>query len=50
LTPEKDDLYVSKNEFYGHMLKIERRLSRLEIIFYINIFITLVTLLRILLG
>lgn len=42
--------YVSKDEFYEHMLKIERRLSRLEIIFSINLIITIVTLLKTLLG
>jgi hypothetical protein len=46
----KEDPYITKNEFYNHMLRVERRLSRLEIIFYINLFITLVTLLKILLG
>ena len=46
----KDDPYITKNEFYQHMLKVERRLSRLEIIFYINLFVTLVTLLKMLLG
>jgi hypothetical protein len=46
----KEDPYITKNEFYNHMLRVERRLSRLEIIFYINLFITLVTLLKTLLG
>jgi hypothetical protein len=47
---KEDDPYITKNEFYNHMLKVERRLSRLEIIFYVNLFITLVTLLKTLLG
>jgi hypothetical protein len=38
--------YMTKNEFYDHMIKIERRLSRLEIIFYINIIVTMVTLIK----
>jgi hypothetical protein len=47
---KEDDPYITKNEFYHHMLKVERRLSRLEIIFYINLLVTLVTLLKTLLG
>jgi hypothetical protein len=47
---DDDNQYVMKNEFYHHMLKVERRLSRLEVIFYINLFITLVTLLKTLIG
>jgi hypothetical protein len=43
------DEYMTKNEFYDHMIKIERRLSRLEIIFYINIIVTMVTLIKTLL-
>jgi hypothetical protein len=47
---EKDaDDYVTVAEFYRQMLKLERRISRLEIIFYINLFLTLATLLRTLL-
>ncbi|MEM2292204.1 MAG: hypothetical protein QXI11_02060 [Thermoproteota archaeon] len=41
--------YVSKNEFYSHLLKIERRLSRLEIIFTINLIVTIVTLIKLIL-
>jgi hypothetical protein len=43
------DEYMTKNEFYDYMIKIERRLSRLEIIFYINIIVTMVTLIKTLL-
>jgi hypothetical protein len=48
--PEKSpDAYITAAEFYMHMLKLERRISRLEIIFYINLILTLATLLRTLL-
>jgi hypothetical protein len=43
------DAYITAAEFYLHMLKLERRISRLEIIFYINLILTLATLLRTLL-
>jgi hypothetical protein len=43
------DAYITAAEFYRHMLKLERRISRLEIIFYINLILTLATLLRTLL-
>jgi len=42
----KDDEYITKSEFYDHMIRIERRMSRLEIIFYINIIVTMVTLIK----
>jgi len=45
-----EDKYVTKDEFYRYMLKVEKRLSRLEIIFTINLVITLATLLRLLTG
>ncbi|MDW8086320.1 MAG: hypothetical protein RMI45_08825 [Ignisphaera sp.] len=47
---EDGDRYVCKDEFYDHVLRIERRLSRLEIIFYINIILTMTTLLKMILG
>jgi hypothetical protein len=43
------DAYITAAEFYRHMLRLERRISRLEIIFYINLILTLATLLRTLL-
>jgi len=45
-----ENKYVTKDEFYHNLLKIEKRLSRLEIIFTINLVVTLATLLKLLLG
>ena len=48
--PEKDaDDYVTVAEFYKHMLKLERRISRLEMIFYVNLIVTIATLLKLIL-
>jgi hypothetical protein len=42
--------FVTAAEFYHHMLKMERRVSRLEVILYINLIVTLATLIRSLLS
>jgi hypothetical protein len=42
--------FVTAAEFYHHMLKMERRVSRLEVILYINLIVTIATLLRLLLS
>jgi hypothetical protein len=49
--PEKSpEAYVTAAEFYRHMLKLERRISRLEMIFYVNLIVTIATLLKLLLA
>jgi cell division protein FtsL len=42
--------FVTSAEFYKHMLRMERRVSRLEVILYINLIVTLATLIRSLLS
>jgi hypothetical protein len=44
------DAYITAAEFYRHMLKLERRISRLEMIFYVNLVVTIATLLKLLLA
>ena len=53
MNPEHEknpDGYITAAEFYTHMLKLERRISRLEMIFYVNLIVTITTLLKLLLA
>jgi hypothetical protein len=43
------EAYLTIAEFYKQMLKIERRLSRLEIIYSINLIMTVAALIKLLL-
>ncbi|MEM0010361.1 MAG: hypothetical protein QXT84_01560 [Candidatus Bathyarchaeia archaeon] len=47
--PEESNKYVTYEAYMKHIISLERRVSRLEIILYINLLITMVSLLKLLL-
>lgn len=47
--PEESNKYVTYETYMKHIISLERRVSRLEIILYINLLITMVSLLKLLL-